>query len=186
MNFSVLKKSFLNLYKGQKKVLILSLISIIAVFLILFSECSSGEVKEADNNEFDITKYVSETEEKITKLVQMIEGAGKAEVMITPEKTVEYVYFQEEKTKTDTQAEDSTDFSKQTTKTETQTSAAMLENKSNGKEPLVTTKIMPKIAGVVVICDGGGNSVVQERIINAVSTALDIEQSRVFVTKKQR
>lgn len=186
MNFSEFKTKILAIFKGEKKILALAVVSIIAVFLIVFSECGHKQETVNETADFDIEQYVLTTQKKITQIVQMIDGAGKAEVMITPERTIEYVYFQEEKTKTDTQAEDSLNSVKQTTKTEIETSAAVVENKSDGKKALVTTTIMPKIAGVVVICEGGGNAVVQERIINAVSTALNIEQNRVFVTKKQR
>lgn len=186
MDITLLKEKITDIFKGDKKILILSVISIIAVFLIMFSECSQDKKSIPTDTDFNINEYILTTQKKITDIVQMIDGAGKAEVMITPEKTIEYVYFQEEKIKTDTQAENSMNSSKQTTKTETQTAAAVVENNSNKKEALVTTTIMPKIAGVVVICEGGGNPVVQERVINAVATALNIEQRRVFVTKKQR
>lgn len=186
MNFNETKEKIFSLFKGEKRILAIFVVGIVAVFLMVFSECSPTKEQVNSNKEFDIDSYVEVTQEKITKIVQTIDGAGKCMVMVTPEKTVEYVYFQEETLKTDTQAEDSPNSSKQTTKTETQTSAAVVENKSDGKGALVTTTIMPKIAGVVVICEGGGNSVVQERVINAVATALNIEQSRVYVTKKQR
>ena len=186
MNFDNLKEKFFSLFKKDKRILVLFIISIVAVFLMIFSECSPSKETVNTKKEFDIDSYVKQTQEKITKIVQMIDGAGKCEVMITPERTIEYVYFQEETLKTDTHEEDSLNSSKQTIKTETQTAAAFIDSNSKGKEALVTTTIMPKIAGVVVICEGGGNSVVQERVINAVATALNIEQSRVYVTKKQR
>ncbi len=186
MEFNKIKEVFFSVFKGEKRILALFIVSIIAIFLMVFSECTPSKETTISNEKFDIDSYIKDTQQKITKIIETIDGAGKSEVMITPERTVEYVYFQEETLKTDTHAEDSPDASKQTTKTETQTSAAVVEGKSNGKEALVTTTIMPKIAGVVVICEGGGNSVVQERVINAVATALNIEQSRVYVTKKQR
>ncbi len=186
MDFNKIKNNFSTILRGDKKILSIFVVSIIAVFLMLFSECSPSKDTVVTDEKFDIDLYIKNTQKKITQIVEIIDGAGNTEVMITPERTIEYVYFQEETLKTDTHAEDGANTSKQTTKTETQTSAAVVENKNNGKEALVTTTIMPKIAGVVVICEGGGNSVVQERVINAVATALNIEQSKVYVTKKQR
>ena len=39
------------------------------------------------------------------------------------------------------------------------------------------------VKGVVVVCPGGEEPVVQQRIISAVTTALDISSKRVFVTR---
>lgn len=186
MKYEDLKEKILSLFKKDRRVLLLCVICIVAIFLIIFSECTPSKETVVANNQFDVDSYIKQMQEKITKIVQIIDGAGKCEVMITPERTVEYVYFQEETAKTDTHEEDSLNSSKQTVKTEIQTSAAFIDSNSKGKEALVTTTIMPKIAGVVVICEGGGNSVIQERVINAVSTALNIEQSKVYVTKKRR
>ena len=54
----------------------------------------------------------------------------------------------------------------------------------NGEEEaLAITEVQPTVKGVVVVCSGGDDPEVQQRIINAVTTALNITTKRVCVTK---
>lgn len=46
-----------------------------------------------------------------------------------------------------------------------------------------TKEIEPVIRGVVVVCQGGDNPVVVERVLSAVTKALNISTSKVCVTK---
>ena len=54
---------------------------------------------------------------------------------------------------------------------------------SDGKEALIKTQIEPKVKGVVIVCSGGEQALVQQRVIDAVTIALDIDSSKVCVTK---
>jgi stage III sporulation protein AG len=42
----------------------------------------------------------------------------------------------------------------------------------------------PQITGVVIVCDGGGDSRTAERIYKAVSAALGIGASRIYVAQR--
>ena len=46
-------------------------------------------------------------------------------------------------------------------------------------------QLVPEIKGVLVVCEGGENENVRETIINAVSAALDITNSHIYVTGLQ-
>lgn len=46
-----------------------------------------------------------------------------------------------------------------------------------------TKEIEPVIRGVVVVCQGGDNPIVVERVLSAVTKALNISTSKVCVTK---
>ena len=55
---------------------------------------------------------------------------------------------------------------------------------ANGAEQaLSVTELQPSVKGVVVVCEGGDNKEVQEKVRDAVKTALNITSKRVFVTK---
>ena len=55
---------------------------------------------------------------------------------------------------------------------------------SNGtREALLKTTIEPKVKGVVIVCQGGENIEVEKRVIDAVTTALDISSSKICVAK---
>ena len=46
------------------------------------------------------------------------------------------------------------------------------------KEALVRKIIKPQICGVVIVCEGGGDIKVNERLLKAVSTVLGISRKR--------
>ena len=193
MNLSEQKSILLDKFKafvtGPKRNYVIILLGIVIILSIAFSNCSSEEKAEAqptNTQVFDYDEYSQLLEEKIEKIVENIEGAGKSSVMITLEKTEEYVFFTEEKISTNTEEETAQDKVKQTIESDKEIKAGVVENRNNGNEVLITTTIMPQVGGVVVICEGGGNILVQERVTNAVATALNISYNKVFVTKKQR
>jgi len=186
LNISERIKRLLNSPKRNTYIVVAG---ITLILLIAFSNCSGKEepkTVDTDTGFFDYDSYSKLLEGKIEKIVESIEGAGKCSVMITLEKTEEYVFFTEEKTVTNTEEETGQDKTKQTIESEKETKAGIVENRSNGNDVLVTTTLMPQVGGVVVICEGGGSVLVQERVTNAVATALNISHNRVFVTKKQR
>ena len=43
--------------------------------------------------------------------------------------------------------------------------------------------IEPDVRGVLIVCDGGDNSVIQERVLDAVTKSLNISSARVCITK---
>lgn len=49
------------------------------------------------------------------------------------------------------------------------------------KETSVTTTIMPKIRGVVIICDGADNVIVRQKIVESVTRVFDISSTKVAV-----
>lgn len=180
---------FKKVWNSKKRTDLLILTGAVAVLLIVFSNCSAKEEKVVESlarAKFDYQAYAEQLEEKVGRIVETIEGAGKCSVMITLEKTEEYVYFTEEKISTNTEEEVAQDKTKQTIESDKETKAGIVEDRNSGNEVLVTTTLMPEVGGVVVICEGGGNVLVQERVTNTVATALNIPYNRVFVTKKQR
>ena len=54
---------------------------------------------------------------------------------------------------------------------------------SAGREALLETVSCPSVTGVVVICEGGGAPVIQERVTRAVQTACGIPGNHVYVAK---
>ena len=54
---------------------------------------------------------------------------------------------------------------------------------SAGREALLETVSCPCVTGVVVVCEGGGAPVIQERVTRAVQTACGISAGHVYVAK---
>lgn len=54
----------------------------------------------------------------------------------------------------------------------------------SSETPLYSGLHAPDVAGVGIVCRGGNDPAIQQRLIELVSTTLDISTSRVFVTGK--
>ena len=144
------------------------------VLLLLSGTQTKQEAKATVNNE----AFVQETEERLTKLVSSIEGAGRCRVLVTLENGVEYVYATEQKINSDRQQD--TDRLTQRNDSE---SSVIIVDRGNGREGLLVTEIQPTIRGVVVVCEGGEREEIRSRIVEAVTVALGVTPKRVCVTR---
>lgn len=141
------------------------------IVLIAFSDLSGDEKKRSDEDVKVMTftsaeLYAKETETRLKELLMEIEGVGKANVMLTITSTEEYVYAETMKSG-DSRAENG---------------YVIIDNGSR-KEALVKRVNNPAISGVVIVCEGGDDPKVCERIYKAASTALNIPANRIYVAE---
>lgn len=160
---------------------ILIAIGLIGILLIgLSSFLSNGTKNRAKQGKSVKTaeEFVVDTEQRLTEIIGSIEGAGDCRVMVTLENSVEYIYAVEQDINTDRQ-EDSNRISER----EDNRESVIIVDTENGRQGLLVTEIQPTVKGVVVICEGGDQPVVQQRIVNTLTTVLNISSKRVCVTK---
>ncbi len=166
--------------KGVKVAVALGLIGMV---LILVSEwLPSGEGKVDTSPVKTTEQYRAETEQHLKELLSHMEGVGQCRIFVTFESGVEYVYATEQKGNSD-YSENKNDSSEQVSQKENTEESIILIDGDNGKTGLLRTEIQPQVKGVVVVCEGGGNAAVAERIVSAITTALNISSRRVCVTK---
>lgn len=146
---------------------------ILAIVLILASDLSGGKRENSAESEengsvtFGYSDvYAESMDTKLREILTSIEGVGKAQVMLTVSSTEEYVYAETVKRGT-SQAENS----------------YVIIDKGSQKEALVKKVNNPSVKGVVIVCEGGDDPRVCEKIYKAVSTALDISTSRIYVAE---
>ncbi len=145
---------------------------LLMIILILVSDFNKEEEKErsdADVNVLSFTSaelYADETEKRLCETLTEIEGVGKAKVMLTITSTEEYVYAESVKSGT----------------SQTENSYVIID-KGSQKEALVKKINNPAISGVLIVCEGGDDPKVCERIYNAVSTALNIPTNKIYVAE---
>lgn len=85
-------KSMLNSKKIRNIIIVVGLIGIGLIFLsnwIDFGSLTSGKGDEA----FSVKTYSTKIENDLQTVISKIEGAGKTEVLLTMENSVEYVYL---------------------------------------------------------------------------------------------
>lgn len=129
-------------------------------------------------------EYAAGLEARLEKIVGSVDGVGKCQVMVTTENGVEYVYAVEESQNVNqTNSYDGEAVRKETQQQNTDQKYIVVDAGGGKKEALLKTQKPPTVQGVVVVCEGAGNMVVQERVTQVVTTALGIPYSRVCVTK---
>lgn len=156
----------------------------IGLCLLLLSELSFGSMEktaEYGERSSENEAYVNNMEKRISRLVEEVSGAGHCHVMITLEQGTQYVYASEsKKTMDETQTRDGTESRKVQQKDNSENKIVVLEENGVSK-PLIVTSKEPEIKGVVIVCEGGNSSAVQQRITELISTVLGIGSNQVCV-----
>lgn len=170
-------KNFINKLKIDKKTALFVVIGFTVILIIFLSELSNSGSEESiniDTEEMSSVTYCEYLEDKVKEIVESIDGAGEAKVMITLSETTEYIYATNDKDsrKSNENADDAT----------FENDYVIIENNSNDTGLLIKT-IEPKIRGVAVVCEGGNDSTVQRQIYSAVSAVLNISTSRISISK---
>lgn len=169
MNSEYLKDLYDKLKKDKKSFIIL-IIALSGIFLIFIS----GLTAEDENG----SKYVSEESfvmsenelsETLEKLIESIDGAGKAKVMLTFKSYNETVYAVN--TEENINSDGERDY----------TGEYIIIDSSDGEDGLKLKITAPEIRGVAVICHGGNNPVIKEQIVSVVSALFDISSNKISV-----
>lgn len=172
--------------KNPDFVKIIIVIGLLGIGLILLSGLlpeKSEDTQTQTNSQVayvSLTQYENELEQALADIISSINGAGKTRVLLTMDSTVEQVYATD---KNMTQKD--TVNSGEATQTNKDTSAdstyITVELADGTQQTVLLKEIQPRVRGVLVVCSGGDNSVVKEKIVDAVTKALDISSSRVSV-----
>ncbi len=166
---------YTSFFKKPKLILILGLVGILLIFFSSFF--TSNEKKEEIKTEITAEEYKQNLERDIIKTVREITGSKNVSVVITLESGIKYNYAD---TKEETLVEKQ---EKENKSSDSELKAGYITVKSSdgGEQALLVTTQMPEVRGVAIVCDGGDNEVVIEKIQNAVMAALDINSKRVYI-----
>lgn len=162
-------------FKGDKKLMFLVGVGIVLILIIAFGG-SVLKKKPASGGEIATTEeFKRGLELEVESLIAKIEGVGACDVMITIRSDSEYVYARSEKQNVDTQDE-------QSKSNKYEQTTIMVEDENGRKTALVKTKLEPTVKGVLVVCDGASDPVVEQKVTQAVKTVLGIGANNVCVT----
>ena len=172
--------AFLKGGKGTKVIVALGLAGMGLILLSNFWPAKSGS--QPKTAQLTAEEFTVQLEKKLTELVGSLEGAGESKVMVTLENGVEYVYATQDKVNTNEVQDTDGDSNKLTQQNDSEKEIIVVDTE-NGRQGLLVTEIQPTVKGVVIVCEGGDNAAVQQRITQAITTALNLSSSRVCVTK---
>lgn len=171
----------------DKKLKIFVAIGIIGIVLIFLSSIfaekkpsnppdSVNPIQETLTNE----DYKLKLEKEVSELIKSIEGVGEAKIMVTLLSGVEYVYVTEENVNTD-----KTNTAEQTVaqRRSLEQKTILIEDDNGRRKALLKTTLEPTVKGAVIVCEGGDDIIVKERVTEAVKAALNVSSTRICVTK---
>ncbi|MDR3178460.1 MAG: stage III sporulation protein AG [Oscillospiraceae bacterium] len=169
--------------EGFKKIVVaVGILGIILVFVSSFLK--PGTTLKSERNKTSAQTYIEQMQKNLEYLISNIEGAGKSEVLITLENGSEIIYAREEK-KNQESSEDKAkgELGKIKQSDDFEIKYITVRESDGNERALQIKEVEPKVKGVVVVCEGGNNKNVKEKIINAIKTIFSILKSQVFVTR---
>lgn len=153
--------SILTKLKKNGKLWMVALFGILGVSLLIFGgsyEKSEPTLNE-DKNRF--SEYKTEVEAKILELCSRVEGVDDVSVAISFESGFEYVY--------------ATDGDK-----------TLTVGNGSAESAVTVTEKPPTISGVGIVCNGGGNPRIQQKLINLISAAYGISSNKIYIAEAQK
>lgn len=128
---------------------------------------ATEEVPETTDSSPDM--YKKEREEELRRLLQKVEGVGAVEVMITLKASNEKVTLKDNTSKGENNEE----------------KTVLVENQDRNSSPYIIQEKEPEIEGIVIVCEGGYDSVIKREITEAVGALFSIESHKIKVMKSK-
>lgn len=144
--------------------------------LLLLSGGGESKTKVSESDSENLAAYAKELEKGLSEIISSIEGAGKAQVMITFDSSFENVYAYNAGV-----SESGVGASGRSTEKE-----LVLTGNKNDESPVLVKRLTPRIKGVLVVCEGGGSSDIAKKVSSAAGTLFGIAESRICVTDGTR
>lgn len=165
-------------FKNPKALIIVGVVGILLIYLSsLFG--GSGEVNEGEltSGSISLEEYRDRLEEEICEMVENITGSKEVSVVITLESGVRYSYanIEEELESYKTESQ------KESNETQFKNGYVTVKTADGGEKALLITENMPEIRGVAIVCKGGDNEIIGEKIKNSVTAAFNITSKRVYI-----
>ena len=126
--------------------------------------------------------FANDLSRELESILSLVEGAGEVRVMLTFATSNELIIAQNiSDTYSRTMEEDGNDGTRQIENRQN-TSSYVIIRQSNGSDmPLIVQEVLPEIAGVIVVAQGGGSAAVREALTRATHTVLGIRPHQVQV-----
>lgn len=171
------------LVKKYKNILLILLFFVVAA-LIFFS----GEEKKTEpkgEEPVDTARYLEESERRLTEVLEQMSGVGAVRVYLTLESGEEKIYATESRTNQQSRSSmtDGSGDKSLENNAEGEETYLVLRGSGGEETPILLKTMEPKIRGAVILCEGGEDPAIREKVLKAASAALNISSSKIYVTK---
>ena len=150
-------------HRGRLFILLGGLVAGIALLLVgnafQTKEKSADSVIETETLT-QLTAYEKALEDEIAKLCAAVSGVSHVDVMVRLSGGTSIIYAADGNGKPST------------------------VGSGSSESALYSSLLSPTVAGVGIVCKGGNDPIIQQKLIELISTTLNISSSRVFVTGK--
>lgn len=159
----------------KDQLLILVLIGLLLAVIVFPVEQEKKEEEATENvastevQERTAEDYEERMERKLESLLGSVEGVGKVRVMLTFVGSGEKQVEKDQNTAGEEQSE----------------STIYEEHGSSERMPYVTSETNPRVEGVLVIAQGGGDSQVRKEILEAAQALFGIEAHKIKIMKME-
>lgn len=163
-----------------KGVLLAVVLLLAGVLMLIMSEIvpeerSVSAETESSTVQAAADEYAERLEERLVSIISSIHGAGETRVMVTLESGSEDVYLHNYDYGENNGSDGKNSFERK--------DEYVIVDGSSGEQGIVVRQSEPKIRGVAVVCEGGGNQSIKQQITETVTALLDISSARVSVAK---
>ena len=165
-------------YWPPKKDQLLILVLIGLLLAVIVFPVEQGERKEQEAEEVAVSTEVQEgaketyeerMERKLERLLGSVEGVGEVRVMLTFVGSGEKQVEKDRNTADEGQSEET----------------IYEEHEGNERMPYVTSETNPRVEGILVIAQGGGDSQVRKEILEAAQALFGIEAHKIKIMKME-
>lgn len=173
-----------NLKKIPKnQILIGGLFGVLLLVIAIPVDSSKKNTKENDNTKeqeivYEETQagvYEKKMERRLETVLKSVEGVGKVEVMITLKDSGRSV-VEKDRTISSQNAQDISE-------SQSQEETVFVEQQGSGQQPFISQEVTPKVEGVLIVAEGGGNASVVKNISDAVLALFPVEIHKIKVVK---
>lgn len=180
---SEISSKLLELFKNKKAAALLTVCGITGLALIALSDIkpaaqTAESISQLDESVYN-AQYAENLKQSLLAAVLSVDGAGRAEVYLTLERGVRYVYATEGTQRGDRAERSEGEYE---SSTESESSLVIIEG-ADGEEPLILEREEPSVLGVVVVCEGASDAFVQQAVIELAATLCGVGTNRVKVVQ---
>ncbi len=145
------------------------------------SETQSGAPEEKIYT--DPERYGRELERQLGQILAEMEGVGKVEVMITLQDDGERIVEKDITRNSQEVLEGDGETKRETRESLYQEGSVFGQETGQEGQPFVSKEVVPKVEGVLVVAEGGGNAKTVKNISDAVLALFPVEVHKIKVVK---
>ena len=129
-------------------------------------------------------EYAGQLEERLQELLSAMDGVGEVKVMITLRSFGQQVVEKDVPSEAEqTEETDSAGGTRQISSERKEESTVYITDADGSRTPYVSETIRPRVEGVTVVAQGGGDARIQKNITEVIEALFDIEAHKIKVVK---